>query len=225
MRKFLPLVAAAALAFTASSASAVEVINQATQSGSLVTQNLAPGADLTNNGPFRSNATAYLFDEGINAATSNHTFLLHFDRSGGVFSAGRVRGSFDFTLDAGELFLDVFSDYSSLLASDDLSNGVLYQRADSGLAGLVTVVRGLEAPGFPFFGDILHITPNPSVNNGAPTYHVSYDFRNDGASLDEVRFVFSPTTAVPEPTTWALMIGGFGMMGAVLRRRRAAAFA
>ena len=26
--------------------------------------------------------------------------------------------------------------------------------------------------------------------------------------------------AVPEPATWALMIGGFGMAGAVLRRRR-----
>ncbi|MGZ3378092.1 MAG: PEPxxWA-CTERM sorting domain-containing protein [Phenylobacterium sp.] len=26
--------------------------------------------------------------------------------------------------------------------------------------------------------------------------------------------------AVPEPTTWALMIGGFGMMGGALRRRR-----
>jgi hypothetical protein len=25
---------------------------------------------------------------------------------------------------------------------------------------------------------------------------------------------------VPEPQTWALMIGGFGMIGAMLRRRR-----
>ena len=30
---------------------------------------------------------------------------------------------------------------------------------------------------------------------------------------------------VPEPATWALMIGGFGMAGAALRRRRAAALA
>jgi microcystin-dependent protein len=31
-----------------------------------------------------------------------------------------------------------------------------------------------------------------------------------------------PDTAVPEPGTWALMIGGFGLAGAALRRRRAA---
>jgi len=32
-------------------------------------------------------------------------------------------------------------------------------------------------------------------------------------------------TAVPEPMTWTLMIGGFGLAGAVLRRRRALAVA
>lgn len=30
-----------------------------------------------------------------------------------------------------------------------------------------------------------------------------------------------PTGAVPEPATWAMMIAGFGMAGAVMRRRRA----
>lgn len=38
--------------------------------------------------------------------------------------------------------------------------------------------------------------------------------------LDNVSLKQAPTAAVPEPTTWALMIGGFGAVGAMLRRRR-----
>ena len=33
--------------------------------------------------------------------------------------------------------------------------------------------------------------------------------------------VDSVAAAVPEPAAWALMIGGFGMAGAMFRRRRA----
>jgi hypothetical protein len=50
------------------------------------------------------------------------------------------------------------------------------------------------------------------VNNGGSYY-------NDSTGLSAT---FS-TGGVPEPTTWALMIGGFGLAGAALRRRRAAA--
>jgi hypothetical protein len=42
---------------------------------------------------------------------------------------------------------------------------------------------------------------------------------NGGVFFDDVS-VTGPTGAVPEPAAWALMIGGFGMAGAVLRRRR-----
>jgi hypothetical protein len=44
---------------------------------------------------------------------------------------------------------------------------------------------------------------------------------NGGVFFDDV----SVSGAIPEPATWALMIGGFGLAGALLRRRRAMAAA
>ena len=43
----------------------------------------------------------------------------------------------------------------------------------------------------------------------------------DNTRLDRPLDVAAATAVVPEPATWALMIGGFGMAGAMLRRRRA----
>ena len=37
--------------------------------------------------------------------------------------------------------------------------------------------------------------------------------------------LFDPRAAVPEPATWAMMIGGFGLLGGAARRRRAVAVA
>ena len=44
---------------------------------------------------------------------------------------------------------------------------------------------------------------------------------NDQFGLDNL--TTSGGGAIPEPGTWALMIGGFGLAGAALRRRQAAA--
>ena len=46
------------------------------------------------------------------------------------------------------------------------------------------------------------------LNNGSPY----------GAALDNVAI------SVPEPATWAMLISGFGVLGAALRRRRLLAY-
>jgi hypothetical protein len=47
-----------------------------------------------------------------------------------------------------------------------------------------------------------------------------YGFGNGGAGVQQL---FAETSAAPEPAAWGLMIAGFGLAGAALRRRRAAA--
>jgi hypothetical protein len=53
---------------------------------------------------------------------------------------------------------------------------------------------------------------------------VSYqDFFGARSPLDsDVAFSIQGTSGAPEPAGWALMIGGFGLAGAALRRRRTA---
>jgi hypothetical protein len=46
-------------------------------------------------------------------------------------------------------------------------------------------------------------------------------FADFAPEAGEVRFVLSDTPfAVPEPASWALMVGGFGMLGTSMRRRQ-----
>jgi PEP-CTERM motif len=73
-------------------------------------------------------------------------------------------------------------------------------------------------------GDILTITLSPETFN-SDTH--SNDLNNGSNHGAEVQGTFTLTHAavvtaggVPEPASWALMIGGFGMAGVTLRRRR-----
>lgn len=82
-------------------------------------------------------------------------------------------------------------------------NGTSYGVVDApGSAPNVFTVSGLG-----FVGDTFTVT---AVRNNAWVF------------LSEVSFA-SKSGAVPEPATWALMIGGFGMTGAAMRRRRTSA--
>jgi hypothetical protein len=227
MRRLISIAVLTGSLLAAGAAGAQTVNDITTTKGSLDKGVLSAGDNLRNNGAYDSTSdhshrgpTAYILDEGLNQG-GDETFLLHFDEAGTAFNTGEVSGSFQFDLSPGQTLVAVDTTTQSLLASDDLSNGVSYQRCTFCTSGLATAFRGLEPSQTPFFGDSLTVThgANPLI------YTVNYDFRNDGATMDEARFVFSPAGGVPEPASWALMIGGFGMAGAMMRRRRAVTLA
>jgi hypothetical protein len=61
-----------------------------------------------------------------------------------------------------------------------------------------------------------------TVSLGNATFDVGDDEWGDEGNRADVTATFTQTinAGVPEPASWALMIGGFGMAGAMLRRRR-----
>ena len=53
----------------------------------------------------------------------------------------------------------------------------------------------------------------------------SFSFSTTGGGIDDVRQIrlgvaAGPVAPIPEPAMWAMMIGGFGMVGGAMRRRR-----
>lgn len=96
------------------------------------------------------------------------------------------------------------------------TNGVDYTQVFS---GTMTRENGDPAPAqnFAFTGSAQYVKLDLLNNYAEGTIYDPY-----ATGLAEVRFN-SATGAVPEPATWAMMIAGFGIAGAAMRRRNAAA--
>jgi hypothetical protein len=62
------------------------------------------------------------------------------------------------------------------------------------------------------------------VDSGITKFVVTSDQGGENVSfgIDNVTFD-SVTSAAPEPASWALMLGGFGLVGGAMRGRRKAA--
>ncbi len=65
---------------------------------------------------------------------------------------------------------------------------------------------------------------DPSLMSGSPvtTFYFGYDdeFTNQDDDYDDFVVRATVLSAVPEPSTWAMMFGGFALLGLSLRRRQ-----
>lgn len=105
----------------------------------------------------------------------------------------------------------------------DLGDGSLYGLADLfdslstiHLGG--TALQDINAAAGSIF--VVGFT-NATLNLQDPN-DVDLGIYTNGSLADHPVLTLDTTAAVPEPATWAMMIAGFGMVGATVRRRRSA---
>ena len=60
------------------------------------------------------------------------------------------------------------------------------------------------------------------LTSGAPTVSFSNSAYQNSINYTDLLVSGSISGAVPEPATWALMIAGFALVGATMRRRKVA---
>lgn len=110
---------------------------------------------------------------------------------------------------AGQTFLTVF---------DLTSGGVVYSEFGANTRSSWDVGSGIFQAGHHYEAQLIFDNLVESSDGGVPTTARS-DLRTD------VLFDLPAQAAVPEPAAWALMLTGFGAIGATLRRRRPTAAA
>jgi len=136
------------------------------------------------------------------------------------------------------------------LMLDDFGNGVAYQAIkftvltsgeyaiimSSGFDNMLGLYSGSFNPGSPLLNAIVYNDTYSGNDSGFATQlntDTSYFAVATGyGTLDQGSYtlsfygpgevVIASTGAVPEPATWAMLIAGFGLVGATLRQRRTA---
>jgi hypothetical protein len=141
-----------------------------------------------------------VFSDGATASGS-----FDYDADTGVASAWDITSTTGATLDGFH-----YTTANSVSHADFLvPNDVLFQTNTADRYIHFLGERRLDAPG------LVALIPY-----GTPGVLGSYECNNCSPYRPMSGFLFADAGGAPEPITWALMIGGFGMAGAGLRRRR-----
>jgi hypothetical protein len=203
MKTLTKLFAAAALTTLAAPAVAAPIVSL--PGGSVVTL----GAFQKTNGPtgIAPGITFSATNNGYVGYTGLWGFGLDHDDWEGTSMLGlnSSTGSFTLTFDAAitgflaEVNWDREPYDNASITAFDMAGNEIEQIALSDHA------MDLAEPGFMGFG-----------NTAAPIKSIRFS----NAFIGIRNLAITPTAAVPEPATWAMMLLGFGMMGATLRYRR-----
>lgn len=126
-----------------------------------------------------------------------------------AISAGAFSDTFNFTMPTGVAAGTISSNFST----DQLNN------IDFTAVTLNGTAFSVGSTGQTEFRSLNSLP----VTSGTQTLVVSGS--SGGNASYSGTLAFTPTVAVPEPATWAMMITGFGGVGALLRRKRLAATA
>lgn len=176
-------------------------------------------------------AAVLLASAPVAAAVEMNTYNISFTNGTTVVmpspartTPGEYQDTFVFTLDqagtfSGSLTTQRQRDPSGNIVSDlDFGNSIDGVSLDGGIP------FQLPLPG----SDALEVVNLPSVLLSAGEHRLVVNYTVQVASAGNaasyagpINFTPSATAAVPEPATWAMFVGAFGMIGGTMRRRRA----
>jgi hypothetical protein len=154
----------------------------------------------------------YVFDDTLGLATNNG--VEHSAHGGSTYPALATPNlSTSLTIN-GLTYSFVGTFYGEIYASYEAAFSYLSSNAQSGTATLTnTVYDGFGAaypdPAFAFSGSVAGALGNSG----------QFSLGDQILRLTNSTYAVSAAAAVPEPASWAMFIGGFGLVGGAMRRR------
>lgn len=239
-RAFSTMAAAGALASLAAPADAALIggISFTTPSGIVgptdaidiyVTMTLDPASDALTTDAFH-NITSGVSDSdwaaaGIDPAEIGFTYLNVFFQCGGNFSVGCLTGppyDFDFapiSLDPTNFDLQPGGSHTFLFGTFTPTGGDPVAPGTYTWFNMGVFAGALDANGDPFIDVGDPLDPDDDREISITLFETCPGF-GDSRTCGFSRTVVGVAAPVPEPASWAMMIGGFALAGGAMRRRR-----